>query len=205
MRELIYVNYGGFNIVYIDELRKKCNINNYKSLSVVNWKYLLLLKRIVTFPIVFKYIFDKQGKGLQYARIRFREQIDKPVELLLHLMPTRTIFLINSNPSPSRILRRIFANPRYSETLLFLAEVHDDIEKELVQYNDLLKLSKKLFMELSNLVYKRGVGRFNALKIREREGVVDITICVSKKGVSLETSYGDIKVSIKDIEFCLPK
>lgn len=205
MRELIYVNYGGFNIVYISEFREIHDIEYYKEKSVTNWKYLLLPKKIVTFPIVFKYIFEKQGKGLSYVKIRFREQIDKPIELLLYLMPTRTIFLINSNPQPSRILKRILANPRYSETLIFLAKIHDDIDKNIAQYNDLLGLSKKLFMELSNLVYRKGIGRINALKIREEADKTNIVICVSRKGVLLETNYGDIKVSIRDITYCLPK
>ena len=204
MREIVYMVYSGFNIIYINNLREKYSIENYKNTSVTKWKYLVLPKKIVTFPIVFKYIFDRQGMGFHYVKIRFREQLHNPVEMLLDLVPIRTIYLINSNPKPSRLFRRLFANPRYSETIMLLAEINDDPMKDLERYNDLIRLARKLFMELTSLVYKKGVGRFNALRLVEREGLVDIIVCVTRKGAFLETSYGDVKVTIKDIDSCLP-
>ncbi|OYT40551.1 MAG: hypothetical protein B6U89_01720 [Desulfurococcales archaeon ex4484_58] len=201
MVNVFYANFSGFNIVLIDELIGREKIEEIKKKSVLDWRYIVITRRIVGFPIVFKNIFDNYGSGEYYVKIYFYELREKPVEMIICIQRPRTLVLIDSVPDIVRLLQRILSNPKYGETIVFIAKIDGEID--LSKYSKSLRLARKLYTELSPLVYSRGMGRFLALKLSSKNGSLDIVLCVSREGVSLETSHGDIKLNIRGIDRCL--
>jgi len=202
MNELLYINFSGFNLNVLDRLWEKYRIDDVKRKSIVDWRYILLTRRVIGFPMIFKNILDHYSNGTYYVKIFFYEQRDNPVEILLNITGSRSLIFIDSVPDIGRLMRRIISNPRYGETSLFIGKVELDID-ELYEYDRLFKLAYKLFNELSPIVYSRGIGRFLGLKVREYGQKTEISLCVSREGVFIETTYRDIKLNIVNIDQCL--
>ena len=203
MTGLFYMNFSGFTVIVIDDLQDRYSVEEVKKQSITDWKYIIITRKVVTFPIVFKNILEYAKSGEHYVKIFFYEQRDKPIEVRIFVLNPRTVVLVSGRPSLENILRKMISNPRYGETVVFIAKLVSDLENNISKYNDLMKVSKKLFLELTPIVYGQGIGRFSALRIVERRGSFDVTICVSRKGVDLRTDYGDIKVDIKGIDLCI--
>ncbi len=201
MNELFYINFSGFNLVVINELEKRLSLKDVKKKSILEWKYVIISRKIVSFPIIFKNLLDHYSSGTCYVKIFFYELREHPIELLIHIYGPRTLILLDGSPSLNRLLKRIIANPKYGESLMFIGHLDDRIE-ELSKYSKVLKLARKLFTELSPVVYSRGIGRFIAIKLREKDGSLDLVLCVSREGVSMETTYHDIKLNIQGIDRC---
>jgi len=204
MRGLIYLVYSGFDLLFLEEAGSEYTLSAVKRSSTLNWKYLVLVKKVVSFPIVFKYLFEKQNPGLHYVRVRFREQLQKPIEILAYVEYPRTLYILDSNPGFTTMLKRILANPRFSDTVMFVAELSSDAKAILKEYVELAKIARRLYLELGSLFYRENLGRLELLKIAEQSrGVLNVDSCVSKKGVYLEITYDNVKVHVKDIESCL--
>lgn len=203
MSKITYLNAGGFQIYLFEN--GLVNLNNYLNKSTVNWKYIFIPRRIVTFPILFKYIVENQSTGSYYTRIFFYETRNNPLELLIYVKDYRSIYILSSNIPIHRLLKRIIANPRFSETVIFLAEIENDIENMLVKYTSLIKLINKLFPELTRIVYSRGAGRVLLIEFVEKETTFNLTVCVSQKGVFFKTTTEELSIDVKDIEHCFPQ
>jgi len=206
MRGVIYLVHSGFDLLFLEKTSSEYTLSGVKRSSTFNWKYLVLVKKVVSFPIVFKYLFEKQNPGLHYVRIRFREQLQKPIEMLAYMEYPRTLYILDSNPEFTAILKRILANPRFSDTVMFMAEFSSDVKDLLEEYSELAKIARRLYLELGSLFYRENLGKLELLKIAEQSrGVLDVDSCVSKKGVYLEITYNNVKVHVKDVESCLAR
>jgi len=204
MRGVIYLVHSGFDLLFLEKTSSEYTLSAIKRSSTFNWKYLVLVKKIVSFPIVFKYLFEKENPGLHYVRIRFREQLHKPIELLAYTEYPRTLYILDSNPGFTTILKRILANPRFSDTVVLMAELSQGVRDILEKYSELTKIARRLYLELGSLFYRENLGKLELLKIAEqRKGELDVDSCVSKKGVYLEIIYNNVKVHVKDVESCL--
>jgi len=204
MRGVDYLVYSGFDLIFLEETGSEYTLNAVKRSSTFNWKYLVLVKKIVSFPIVFKYLFEKQNPGLHYVRVRFREQLHKPIEILTYVEYPRTLYILDSDPGFTAILKRILANPRFSDTIMLMAELSSDARSVLGEYSELAKIARRLYLELGSLFYRENLGKLELLKIAEQSrGVLSVDSCVSKKGVYLEITYDNVKVHVKDVESCL--
>jgi len=202
MSNLTYIEHGGFTFIHVDEFTSKYSLNDCLRRSVSDWKYILLLGRIITYPYVFKNIIDKQGYGLYVSRIWFKERLHTPDTIISYLSTHRTIYILNSQPQPRILLKRIILNPRFSDTLIFSAKISDSIDEDLSEYSELINIARKLYVELLSITFKHGIGRFNVMEISEKNGEMEINICIPRKGYYLETKFENSKLVIKDIESC---
>ncbi len=203
IKTLFYFNVSGFGVVYVDGYSPKSITELYDSISE-EWKYLLLLRRVISYPMIFKTLTDHCREDTWYSRIYFYELRDKPIEMVFRVLDTKTVLLINSRPEPKKLLRRIIANPRYSTTILMLSKVkYEELPASKEWIHRLTRLARKLYLELSPLIFSREMGRLTALKIREVGETVDIEICVTREGVSTSFEHGGLSVSIKPLDQCL--
>lgn len=200
--ESIYVNYGGFNVLVAPNYPIEYRLDYVKKKSVLNWKYYLLIRRGVRFQGVFKTIVEECGKGVYYVKINFYETRDKPVELTLAVLNPQIIVLLDSNTGFSSLIKRLLSNPIYGETIVLVARLDDSL-KEMDNALKQARFAHKAFLELTPVIHSRGLGRIMLMKLRETDSTMELTICVSREAVSMETVEKNIKMRISSLDYCL--
>jgi hypothetical protein len=200
---LLYFNLSGFGIVAVEpcEPYQPSRVMNESS---TEWKYILLTRRVISYPIVVKTIIEHSRKATWFTRIYFYEVRDRPIDMLLRILDSKTILICSSRPEPAKIMQRMVANPRYSCAVTLLARIEDIEPKYSVEWvSRLARIARRLYLELSPIVYGRRMGRLVALKLRESVEAMNITICVSREGVSTSFTHGGLNVEIRGYESCL--
>lgn len=205
MNKLIFLNTGGFHLITLNYDSELVDFKKYLSRSIINWRYIFIPRKIVTFPVIFKYIVENQSLGKQYIKIYFYEQRDNPIELITYLKNKQSLFILNSNIPMYKIVKRIIANPRFSETIIFTAELENDVHNQLNKYERFTKLLNKLYPEVSKIAYSRGVGKVMAIELSEENGLINLSICVSQKSVLYEINIESINIDIKGLDQCFPQ
>lgn len=200
--ESIYVNYGGFDILIAPSYPAEYKLEYVKKKSIVNWKYYLFIRRGVRFQGVFKTIVDECGKGVYYVKISFYEIRDKPVELTLAVLSPQVIVLLDSNMGFPSLIKRMLSNPLYGETIALVARVDDSL-KEIEHVSKQARFAHKIFLELTPMIHGRGLGRIMLMKLREAGSTMELTICVSREAVSMESTERNIKMRISSLEYCI--
>jgi len=200
--ESIYLNYGGFDILITQDCPVEYSVNYVKKKSVMDWKYFLLIRRGVRFQSILKTIVDECGRGIYYVKISFYETRDKPVELTLAVLNPQTIVLLDSNTGFSSLVRRMLSNPLYGETSLFVARIDDSLREAEHIYKQ-ARFAHKIFLELTPMIHSRNLGRIMLMKIREIGSTVELTICVSREAVSIESVEKNIKMKISSLNYCI--
>lgn len=201
--EILYVNTSGSEIYVLEDLREKIKFDEVLNKITSDWFYILMFRKVVSFATVFKIITQYCVEHLCYVRIYFYELKEQPVKLILKVPDRRSIILINSNPPIGKLLKRIIANPRFGETVVFIAR----LGRKTININEKtaedLKLSRKLFMELSPIVFGKGLGRLVAMNMKRSGAGYSIMLCVDKAGVFVQSSYEGVNLFIKSIDQCI--
>ncbi|ABN69645.1 hypothetical protein Smar_0538 [Staphylothermus marinus F1] len=200
---ILYVNTSGTEIFVLENLREKIDFDKIMDKTTSDWLYILLLRRVVSFATVFKMLTQHCQGELCYVRIYFYELKKQPIQLILKIFDQTFIILINSDPPIDKLLKRIIANPRFGETVVFISKLgkyNIAIDAELA--ND-LKLARKLYMELSPIVFGRGFGRLVAMNMKRIGARYNVTLCVDKEGVSVQSIYENINLLIKSVSQCI--
>ncbi len=203
MHRLHYFSVSGFSIVYLEDpspISVKSISDNY----IDNWKFLLLARKIISYPIVFKTITDHCRDGLWYVKIFFYEIRDKPLSLIVKILDPKTILLFDSRPEPRMLMKRILAGPRYSNSVVLLAKLPLDEPKEVIEeVQTLSRIARKLYLELSPLTFSRDLGRLVGLKLGRRGDSMEVVLCVDKEGVSTTFSHSGLTINILSLSKCI--
>ncbi len=164
----------------------------------------MLARKIISYPIVFKTITDHCRDGIWFSRIYFYEIRDRPISMIIKVLDPKTIFIFDSNPQPYRLIRRVIANPRYSNSVVLLVKLpYEEPRPLLEKVQNLTRIARKLYLELSPLTFNRELGRLMALKLRQTGDEMEIVLCVNKEGVSTRFSHGGLVINIISLEKCL--
>ncbi len=200
---LLYFNVSGFGVVYTLTGRTSI-LGDFLDIIAEEWKYIIIARRVVSYPMVLKTLIDHCKQGVCFSRIYFYEIRHKPISMLYKILDAKTILLIDSSPEPNSLLRRVIANPRYSNSIVLLAQtkiVRPDLPLEWIQR--MTKTARRLYLELSPIIYGREMGRLVALQLQEQAEGISVNICVSREGVSSIFQHGGIRVEIRGIDQCL--
>lgn len=200
--ESIYLNYGGFDVLVVPSCPVEYSLDYVRKKSVMEWKYFLLIRRGVRFQSVLKTIVDECGKGVYYVKISFYETRDNPVELTLAVLNPQTIALLDSNVGLPSLIKRMLSNPLYGETAVLVAKIDDSLKEADHAYKQ-ARFAHKIFLELTPMIHGRNLGRIMLMKIRESVTGVELTICVSREAVSIESVEKNIKMRISSLNYCL--
>ncbi len=199
---LLYFNVSGFGVVYT-LAGGHINIGEVMGTVADEWKYIMVTRRVVSYPMVLKILTDQCGKGICFSRLYFYEIRHKPISMLYQTLDAKTIHLIDSRPEPLSLLRRIAANPRYSNTIILLAKTNiSNANIPMEWIHRMARTARKLYLELSPIIYGKEMGRLIALQLQEQGEVINIKICVSREGVSSFYQYGDLRIEIIGIDRC---
>ncbi|ADI31396.1 hypothetical protein [Staphylothermus hellenicus] len=201
--KILYVNASGTEIFVLENLRGKISFNEILETITSDWLYILLLRKVVSFATVFKTLTQQCRGKLCYARIYFYELKNQPIQLIFKIFDRSSTILINSDPPIEKLLKRIIANPKFGETVVFISNLgKDNIVIDTEQAND-LKVARKLYMELSPIVFGRGFGRLVAMNMEKTGAGYNVILCVDKEGVSVQSTYERVNLLIKSISQCI--
>ncbi len=202
-REVTVFSVGGFTLVLpspqihtLDELRRS---------KAYEWQIIMVPRRVVSFSHMFKIITDYCKEGTWFVRTRFSEQFDKPIDAIITINEYHDIVIHDAFPGRARLMRRILSGPRYSNAFIFLVNIGEP-GKTPRWISDLAKIAKKTLVELSPLMYSRGLGRLRAVRVVENEdtGETSIYVCVEREKIPVSsTRKGNIQIYIAGIEKCL--
>ncbi len=203
--EVFYLSTSGIEVHVLRDFNPGLTLEEILNTETNEWFYILIPRRTVSFATVFKYITQHCYAHLCFVRIYFYELKDKPINLTIYVPDRRSIILIHSIPSLVKLLKRVIANPKYSETVVFIARIPGKNISISRNTEEKLKLARKLFMELSPIIFSRGFGRLIALMIKGLNMGHQVTLCVEKPGIVVQSSYEGVNLIIKSIEKCLEK
>jgi len=199
---IVMMSVGGFEVVIPS---KPCLELDPSTLMADKWELILIPNRLITFTHLFKTIVEQCGGGYWFTRVRFYEQWEKPIDMVLKIHDPKTIIILNSNPEPYRLAYRIAGNPRYSSMAVFAAKIHG----ELYVSNwviELARVAHKLYLEVSPVVFTRGLGRLAGIRVSREpmSNSVAIDICIDKEFVAPQkiVEHG-IQVGVMSIKNCL--
>ncbi|NPA99551.1 MAG: hypothetical protein GXO43_09245 [Crenarchaeota archaeon] len=196
---IVLLNLSGFDLILTPETENFIP-EFWHTKKTDDWQYIILPRRSVSFLQVFKILSDNCAGKLCYSRIFFYELRDRPVDLVLEPIDTKTFVIYGSNPSFPRIVRRILANPKYSNTVVFIAKFN---ETKYERYKRAASIARRIFMELSPVTISRGLGRLLGVKIENISGRMKVTLCVSREGIKSTETMGGVSVDIRSINQCL--
>jgi len=199
---IVMMSVGGFEVVIPST---PCIELNMSALMAGKWELILIPNRLITFTHLFKTIVEHCGEGYWFTRVRFYEQWEKPIDMLLKIIDPKTIIVLNSNPEPYKLAYRIAGNPRYSSMAVFVTSIHGEIYvSEWIL--ELAKIAHKLHLEISPIVFTRGLGRLAGIRVTREpmSGNVNVDICIDKEFVAPQKiiEHG-IQVGVMSIRNCL--
>jgi hypothetical protein len=201
--EIFYLSTSGIEVHVLKKFNPGITFEEILNTETNEWFYILIPRRTVSFATVFKYITQHCYQHLCFVRIYFYELKDQPINLTIYVPDRRSIILIHTIPPIVKLLKRVIANPKYSETVVFIARVPNKSISIDRDTGEKLKLARKLFMELSPIIFSRGFGRLIALLIKGLNKGHQVTLCVEKPGIAVQSGYEGVNLIIKSIEKCL--
>jgi hypothetical protein len=201
--EIFYLSTSGIEVHVLKDFNPGLTFEEMLNTKTSEWFYILIPRRTVGFATVFKYITQHCYIHLCFVRIYFYELREQPINLTIYVPDRRSIILIHSVPSLTKLLKRIIANPKYSETVVFIAKIPNKNIGIDRNTEEKIKLARKLFMELSPIIFSRGFGRLLALVIKSLNAGHQVTLCVEKPGIAVQSGYEGVSLIIKSIEKCL--
>ncbi|GEM_PF-6910918 len=169
---------GGFNIV----IPLSIDTTKYKPRELEKWEMIFIFNKIMTYSHILKVISDYCSAGDWYVRIRFYEQWDNPIDMYMKIIDGRRFILINSDPKPARLVMKFVHNPRFSNASILIMKPTETITMPDWIY-DLEKMARKLYLELSPLMYARGLGRLIGIRVERSGGDKGLTVnlCIDKE------------------------
>ncbi len=196
---IVLLNLSGFDLIVTPEVENFIP-EFWHTKKTDEWQYIILPRRSVSFLQVFKILSDNCSGKLCYSRIFFYELRDRPVDLVLEPIDTKTFIMYGSNPPFPRIVRRILANPKYSNTVMFIAKFN---ETKYDNYRKSVTIARRIYMELSPVTISKGLGRLLGVKLENIGGRMKVTLCVSREGIKSTETMGGVSVDIRSINQCL--
>ena len=168
---------GGFNII----IQLNIDLSKYRPHEIEKWEMIFLFNRIITYSHILKVISDYCSMGDWYIRIRFYEQWDNPMDMYIKIIDGRRFILLNSVPEPSRLIVKFVHNPRFSNAAVLIMKPKDTVDIPRWIY-ELEKIARKLYLELSPIMYARGLGRLIGIKVkRDKEKGLSVNLCIDKE------------------------
>ncbi len=168
---------GGFNII----IPLNIDLSKYRPHEIEKWEMIFLFNRIITYSHILKVISDYCSMGDWYIRIRFYEQWDNPMDMYIKIIDGRRFILLNSVPEPSRLIVKFVHNPRFSNAAVLIMKPKDTVDIPRWIY-ELEKIARKLYLELSPIMYARGLGRLIGIKVkRDKEKGLSVNLCIDKE------------------------
>ncbi len=203
MRGVTVFSVGGFTVVLPDP--PSYTLRGAEERKVDEWQIIIVPRRVISFSHMFKIITDYCKAGTWFIRTRFYEQFDKPIDSITTINEYHDIIIHDSRPERPRLMRRILSGPRYSNAFIFMARIggEADVPKWV---SGLAKIGKKTMVELSPLMYSRGLGRLRAIRVMEDEdtGKLILYVCVEKEKIPVtSTRKGNMQIYIGGLDKCL--
>lgn len=191
---------GGYNIIIPLEIDLSKNVPH----EIEKWEIIFLFNKIITYSHILKIISDYCSMGDWYIRIRFYEQWDNPIDMYIKLINARKFILLYSIPKPSELIIKFIKSPRFSNATILVMRPKKTIDVPRWIY-ELEKITGRLYLELSPLMYARGLGRLIGIRIkRDKNKSLLVNLCIDKEILSRQriTERG-LEIILSSIKNCI--